>query len=502
MTERERLEALIELGLKLGSELDPRRSLRTFCHAAREIAGARRAMVGIVDDDGARLKYLFTSGMDADETAQLGSPDPRRGVLQLVIAENRCVRSRNPGGDPTALGFSRAHPHVRAHIGAPISTPTEVYGYLSLIDKIDAEEFSVEDERIAELLGAQVGRIYQNSTMYTDAQRHAAELEREIIDRHRTEQRQAVVLAVSQALAESGTLRDGVVRAMSIIGSRLGWDMGAFWLVDRTGSVLRCTEVWQARAHQFREYESLTRSLEFARGIGLPGKVWLEKGPAWSNDVGRELNFARAKTASKAGLRAAFAFPTLIGDEVNGVIEMFGTRYRETDQDALNVFTGVTGPLARFIEKRIAEDVLRERDELSRLAFSGSGAAIFGLDLRGRCLVANAAGLELLGLGSEEEIAGHDVHAILHGSSCPIDQCRIFSEAAAGAGLGDRQRLFRANGSPFTARCSSQPFCRGGVQIGVVLTVSAQSPSMSNMSSMSSPDSSNDLPAGSITRPS
>lgn len=502
MTENERLSALIELGLKLGSELDPRRLLRTFCHAAREITGARCAMVGIVDNEGAQLKHLFTSGMDAEATVQLGSPDPRRGVLLLVVAESRCVRMKNAGGDPTALGFSHTHPKVRSYLGAPIASPSEVYGYLSLIDKIGAEEFSAEDERLAEMLGAQVGRIYQNSTMYAEIQRHAAELEREIIDRHRTEQRQEVVLAVSQALAESGTLRDGGMRAMSVIGSRLGWDMGAFWVVDRTVPILRCVEVWQAHAHRFQEYESLTRSLEFGPGTGLPGRVWVQKGPAWSSDVSRDLAFGRAKVAAKNGVRAAFAFPTMIGDEVNGVVEMFSSRYRDTDQDSLNVFTGVTGPLARFIEKRIAEDALRERDELSRVAFSAAGAAIFGLDQNGRCLVVNAAGSELLGFGAGVELVGLDVHAILHGSSCPIDQCRVFSEAVGGAGLGDREPVFRADGSSFTARCASQPFFRGGEQIGVVLTVIAQSPSMSNMSSISSPDSSNDLPAGSITRPS
>src|ERR1051325_189711 len=59
----ERLSALVDLGLQLGSELDLRRLLQSFGHAARDIIGARYAITAILDD-GPGLRYVFTSGMN------------------------------------------------------------------------------------------------------------------------------------------------------------------------------------------------------------------------------------------------------------------------------------------------------------------------------------------------------------------------------------------------------------------------------------------------------
>jgi PAS domain S-box-containing protein len=183
----ERLSALIELGLQLGSELDLRRLLQSLGHAAREIVGARYAVTGILDADGVRLQSLYTSGLDAETAAQIGSPDPGVGVLRTVLREGRCVRVRNPSGDPAALGFSPSRPPIQSWLGAPIASPTRVYGYIGLIDKIGLDEFSKEDERLAGVLAAQVGRVYQNGSLYFDALTHASDLEREIFARAQTE---------------------------------------------------------------------------------------------------------------------------------------------------------------------------------------------------------------------------------------------------------------------------------------------------------------------------
>ena len=76
----ERLTALVDLGLELGSDRDPAQVLQSFCHAAREIIGAKYAIAGILDADRLRLRYFFTSGMDAVTATRLGTPDPREGM--------------------------------------------------------------------------------------------------------------------------------------------------------------------------------------------------------------------------------------------------------------------------------------------------------------------------------------------------------------------------------------------------------------------------------------
>jgi hypothetical protein len=44
-----RLDAMIELGLRLASERDPQRLLAIFCGSSRKIIGARHAVIGVLD---------------------------------------------------------------------------------------------------------------------------------------------------------------------------------------------------------------------------------------------------------------------------------------------------------------------------------------------------------------------------------------------------------------------------------------------------------------------
>ena len=204
----ERLSALIDLNLQLASELDLQRLIQRFGRAARLIIGARYSITGILDADGRQFQSLFTSGMDAETAARLGSQDPQSAALNAPLREGATIRLRNPSGDPLTLGFSSSHPPIHAFLGAPIASPTRLYGYVGLIDRIGRDEFSKEDERLTGILAAQVGRIYQNGSLYSDVLSHAADLEREICARKQSEEALAERLRQGALIGEvDATLR-------------------------------------------------------------------------------------------------------------------------------------------------------------------------------------------------------------------------------------------------------------------------------------------------------
>jgi PAS domain S-box-containing protein len=214
-----RLSALIDLGLHLGAELDPRRLMYSFTQSAREIVGARYAVTGILNGRGeAVVRYVFTSGMDAELASRLGSLDPRKmPSVKQVLDSGRPIRFENADGDPVAIGLSPTHPPVHALLGVPITSPSRTYGWLGLIDKLGEKGFSEEDERLAASLAAQIGRVYQNGSLYAEALEHAGELERDIYERKRAEavlsesetrMRRAIELAPLPIMlhAEDGTI--------------------------------------------------------------------------------------------------------------------------------------------------------------------------------------------------------------------------------------------------------------------------------------------------------
>src|SRR6058998_2649042 len=89
------------------------------------------------------------------------------------------------------------------------------------------------------------------------------------------------------------------------------------------------------------EFEEASHSRTFKRGVGLPGRVWSAGRPDWITDLAADSNFPRATFATASGLRSAFAFPIMVGEDMSGVIELFTRETHEPDRPLLDVMTGI-----------------------------------------------------------------------------------------------------------------------------------------------------------------
>jgi PAS domain S-box-containing protein len=187
-----RLEELIETTLlHLASESDPRRLIQEFCKSARQLLSAKYALVGIVPRGG-EAASLAVAGVDSEIAAKFTNWDGTHKTVTMLLGQNgsepRPVRLRNPSGDASTLGFPTGHPNFDSILAAPIVSLSRAYGWLCLFSKVGASEFSQEEERLAGILGALAGRIYENGSLYALAQEHADNLERELAERQRAEE--------------------------------------------------------------------------------------------------------------------------------------------------------------------------------------------------------------------------------------------------------------------------------------------------------------------------
>jgi signal transduction histidine kinase len=159
------------------AERDPDALLRHVALAARDITQARISGVGIVGDDG-RFEDLVTVGLDASLVAELkrqlgtdGDHPHRR-----VVERREVVSGTNPGGDPRSLCLPEGHPPVHSYLYVPIASPSRVYGWLALIEKVDAPGFSDVDTVLARTFGAQAGIVYENARLMSRLQAQAEAL--------------------------------------------------------------------------------------------------------------------------------------------------------------------------------------------------------------------------------------------------------------------------------------------------------------------------------------
>ena len=190
----------------------------------------------------------------------------------------------------------------------------------------------------------------------------------DITERKRGEHRRMAQHAVTQILAEAATLEEATPRILRAVCECLVWDVGALWRTDREGGVLRYVEVWHKESIEVREFEAAIRDSTFKPGIGLPGRVWSSREPAYIPDVVHDANFPRAPIAAREMLHAAFGFPILLGGEVLGVMEFFSHDIRQPDRDMLDMMATIGSQIGQFIDRKQAEEALhRAQAELAHV---------------------------------------------------------------------------------------------------------------------------------------
>ncbi len=274
---------------------------------------------------------------------------------------------------------------------------------------------------------------------------------RDISERKSLERRRSARLAVTQVLAQAVTLKEAAPRILQAVCESLGWDMGAFWAVDRQANALRCQELWHTAPVRAEEFTECCRQRTFGPGIGLPGRVWSSRRAAWIPDVAKDANFPRAPIAVAEGLHGAFGAPVLSGSELLGVIEFFSREIREPDSDLLEMMATIGSQIGQFIDRKRAEEALRW---LAAIVES-SDDVIISKNLDGIILSWNQAAERLYGY-TAAEIVGKPL-SILVPPNHPDELPAIMERLRRGERISHYE----------TVRV-----CKGGRRVDVSLTIS------------------------------
>src|SRR5258706_12931834 len=109
MASRERLSALLQAVVGVGTDLDLHSTLERIVLAAVRLAGCRYGALGVIGPD-RRLVEFITDGLTLEEHRRIGDLPPGRGVLGLLIDEPQPVRLRDIAEHPPPFGFPPPHP--------------------------------------------------------------------------------------------------------------------------------------------------------------------------------------------------------------------------------------------------------------------------------------------------------------------------------------------------------------------------------------------------------
>jgi len=185
---RKEQEAINQAALAMSSELSLDRLLQLIVTLARDLAGARYAALGVPGPDG-RLVQFITAGMSAEQQEQIGRLPEGHGLLGALLKGPHVIRLRRMQDDARAQGFPPHHPPMTSLLGVPILFRGRNTGDIYLTDKLDAPEFSVDDERIVVMLAAHASVAIANATSYGETNEQLQQQLAELAEKNRELQR-------------------------------------------------------------------------------------------------------------------------------------------------------------------------------------------------------------------------------------------------------------------------------------------------------------------------
>lgn len=267
--------------------------------------------------------------------------------------------------------------------------------------------------------------------------------------------RKATFVELLQVVAVAANEATSVEAALQLTLDRVcehtGWPVGhVYSSSSATKTELISSKIWHLEnAAEFETFRQVTERTPLAIGAGLPGRVAESGKPAWIPDINRDTNFPRRKIALDLGLKGAFGFPVLAQGEVVAVLEFFSSNIEEPDSELLTVMSNVGAQLGQVVERKRAEEALREAEARDRLLVEQLPAVLYVAEpgAEGEWLYVSPRIESMLGFSPAEWIA--DPHLWFR-QVHPEDRGGVLAEEKASEARGEafhcEYRMFARDG--------------------------------------------------------
>ncbi|HEX7307928.1 MAG TPA: GAF domain-containing protein [Lentzea sp.] len=165
VTTRDHMQELLGAVLAVASGLELEPTLQRIVQAAVDLVGARYGALGVLGTRDDLAGFLHV-GVDQVTRAKMGHLPEGKGLLGLLIKDPTPLRLSDLARHEMSVGFPPNHPPMHSFLGVPVRVRDEVFGNLYMTEKIDAAEFTADDEAVLQALAAAAGIAIENARLF------------------------------------------------------------------------------------------------------------------------------------------------------------------------------------------------------------------------------------------------------------------------------------------------------------------------------------------------
>ena len=188
---------------------------------------------------------------------------------------------------------------------------------------------------------------------------------RDITARKRNEQLVRLEHTVARCLSEADCVPSALKSVIRSICEAHGWDCGRYFHADEKTELLRFTAASGVSEELVSHLIENSRGASYTSGTGLIGSVWQSGQPIWSSDIAKDERL-RKGIARELGMHGSFVFPVLSEKKTVGVLIFHSRDIREPEAQLLQSIGVIGNQIGQFVQRKQAEEVLRESVERLR----------------------------------------------------------------------------------------------------------------------------------------
>jgi diguanylate cyclase (GGDEF)-like protein len=177
-----------------------------------------------------------------------------------------------------------------------------------------------------------------------------------------------LLLTTTQAISSAADVEEALEVILINLCQNLGWELGEAWMPSSKGTVLEYCRCWYGDV-RFDEFRRQSEAFRFALGEGLPGRVWVSQQVEWIADITQENSTVvlRAQIAAQAGFKGVLGIPIAFDRQVLAVLIFFHKQEMTPDERSLQLVNAVATQLGSMIQRKKAEEMLRQQAARERL---------------------------------------------------------------------------------------------------------------------------------------